>query len=63
VQRCYLLLEGLRHRVLLSAVAVQAHKREEAIRLAVFELELKENQYLIYPRLEQPVQRISIRVR
>ena len=32
----YLLLEGLRHRVLLSTVAVQTHEREEAVRLAVF---------------------------
>ena len=36
VERRYLLLEGLRHRVLSSTVAVQAHEREEAIRLSVF---------------------------
>src|SRR5580698_9438071 len=36
VERRYLLLEGLRHRVLLSTVAVQTHEREEAVRLSVF---------------------------
>ena len=36
VERRYLLLEGLRHRVLLSTVAVQAHEREEPVRLSVF---------------------------
>jgi hypothetical protein len=36
VERRYLLLEGLRRRVLLSTVAVQAHEREEAVRLSVF---------------------------
>ena len=33
VERRYLLLEGLRPGVLLSTVAVQAHEREEAVRL------------------------------
>jgi hypothetical protein len=32
----YLLLEGLRHRVLLPGVDAQAHEREEAVRLSVF---------------------------
>src|SRR5258708_34909518 len=32
----YLLLEGLRHRVLLTGVAVQTHEREEVVRLSVF---------------------------
>jgi hypothetical protein len=36
IERRYLLLEQLRHRVLASAVAVQAHEREEAVRLSVF---------------------------
>ena len=36
VERRYLLLENLRHWVLLSTVAVQAHEREEAVRLSVF---------------------------
>jgi hypothetical protein len=35
-ERRYLLFEGLRHRVLLSTLAVQAHEREEAVRLSVF---------------------------
>jgi hypothetical protein len=34
VERRHLLLEGLRHRVLLSTVA--AHEREEAVRLSLF---------------------------
>jgi hypothetical protein len=36
VERRYLLREGLRHRVRLSTVVVQAHEREEAVRLSVF---------------------------
>ena len=36
------MLEGLRHRVLLSTVAVQAHEREEAVRLSVFRLAVRE---------------------
>jgi hypothetical protein len=35
VKRRYLLLEGFRHRVLLSAVALQEHERKEAVRLSV----------------------------
>src|SRR5258708_34766830 len=42
VERRYLLLEGLRHRVLLSTVAVQAHEREEAVRLSVFGFAVRE---------------------
>ena len=39
VERRYLLLEDLRLRVLLSAVAVQVHERKEAIGLAVWGLQ------------------------
>lgn len=38
VEQRYLLLEGFRPRILLSAVTVQAHEREEAVGLAVFRL-------------------------
>jgi hypothetical protein len=41
VERRYLLLEGLRHRVLLSTVAVQATKGE-AVRLSVFRFAVRE---------------------
>jgi hypothetical protein len=37
VQRRYLLPEGIRHRVLLLAVTVQGHEREEPVGAAVFE--------------------------
>jgi hypothetical protein len=42
VELRYLLLEGLRHRVLFSAVAVQAHEREETVRLSVFGFAVRE---------------------
>ena len=36
VELGHLLLEGLRHRVLLPGMAAQSHEREEAVRLSVF---------------------------
>src|SRR4051812_33907446 len=42
IECCYLLLEFLRHRVLFSAVAVQAHEREETVRLSVFRFAVRE---------------------
>jgi hypothetical protein len=42
IERRYLLLEGFCHWVLLSAVAVQAHEREEAVWFSVFGLAVGE---------------------
>ena len=59
VERRYLLLEGLRHRVLLSTVAVQAHKREEAVRLSVFRFAVGEAGK---PSKPPPVRRAGVSV-
>src|SRR5580704_6674885 len=59
VERRYLLLEGLRHRVLLSTVAVQAHEREETVRLSVFRFAVREAGK---PSKPSPVRRAGISV-
>src|SRR5258707_15700990 len=59
VERRYLLLEGLRHRVLLSTVAVQAHEREEAVRLSVFRFAVGEAGK---PSKPPPVRRAGVSV-
>src|ERR1700722_8753654 len=59
VERGYLLLEGLRHRVLLSTVAVQAHEREEAVRLSVFRFAVGEARK---PSKPSPVRRAGVSV-
>jgi hypothetical protein len=53
------LAEGLRHRVLLSAVAVQAHEREEAVRLSVFRFAVREAGK---PSKPPPVRRAGVSV-
>jgi hypothetical protein len=53
------LLEGLRHRVLLSGVAVQTHEREEAVRLAVSGLAIREAGK---PSKPPPVRRAGVSV-
>ena len=59
VERRYLLLEGLRHWVLLSTVAVQAHEREEAVRLSVFRFAVREAGK---PSKPPPVRRAGVSV-
>src|SRR5258708_31519249 len=59
VERRYLLLEGLRHRVLLSSVAVQAHEREEAVPLSVFRFAVREAGK---PSQRPPVRRAGVSV-
>ena len=59
VERRYLLLEGLRRRVLLSTVAVQAHEREEAARLSVFRFAVREAGK---PSKPPPVRRAGVSV-
>src|SRR5258708_29726896 len=59
VERRYLLLEGLRHWVLLSTVAVPAHEREEAVRLSVFRFAVREAGK---PSKPPPVRRAGVSV-
>src|ERR1700722_441551 len=59
VERRYLLLESLRHRVLLSTVAVQAHEREEAVRLSVFRFAVREAGK---PSKPSPVRRAGVSI-
>src|SRR5258707_4904766 len=59
VERRYLLLEGLCHRVLLSTVAVQAHEREEAVRLSIFRFAVSEAGK---PSKPPPVRRAGVSV-
>ena len=59
VERRYLLLEDFRHRVLLSTVAVQAHEREEAVRLSVFRFAVREAGK---PSKPPPVRRAGVSV-
>src|SRR5580698_5604101 len=59
VERRYLLLEGLRHRVLLSTVAVQVHEREEAVGLSVFRFAVREAGK---PSKPPPVRRAGVSV-
>ena len=59
VESHYLLLEGLRLRVLLSTVAVQAHEREEAVRLSVFRFAICEAGK---PSKPPPVRRAGVSV-
>jgi hypothetical protein len=59
VELCYPLLEGLRHRVLLSTVAMQAHEREETVRLSVFRFAVGEAGQ---PSKPPPVRRAGVSV-
>ena len=59
VERRYRLLEGLRHQVLLPTAAVQAHEREEAVRLSVFRFAVREAGK---PSKPPPVRRAGVSV-